>query len=63
MSKLPDDVRLQIARVTMRDVWDVSEVMKVMKMEVEAQEISSTVGVSGGVSMKRLRGHTYLSQH
>ena len=63
MSKLPDDVRLQIARVTTRDVWDVNELMKVMKTEVEAREISSTVRVSGGVPMKLLRGQTYLSQH
>ena len=61
VSKLPDDVRLQIARVTTRDVWDVSELMKVMKTEVEAQEISSTVRVSGGdVSMIHVREQTFL---
>jgi len=45
MSKISDDVKLQIARVTTRDVWDISELMRVLKAEVEARELSDTVRV------------------
>ena len=45
MSKLPGEVRLQIARVTTKDVWDVNELLHVIKGEVEARELSDTVKV------------------
>ena len=38
--KLLADVRLQIARVTTREVWDIEEILQVVKQEVEAREIS-----------------------
>ena len=46
MSKLPPEVRLQIARVSVRDIWEVEELMKVIKGEVEAREISDHVKVT-----------------
>ena len=45
MSKLPGEVCLQIARVTTKDVWDVNELLHVIKGEVEAHELSDTVKV------------------
>ena len=45
MAKLPSEVRLQIARVTNKDVWEVEELLQVIKAEVEAREISDTIKV------------------
>ena len=45
MGKLPADVRLQIARVTTREAWDVEEILQVVKREVEAREISEGVKI------------------
>lgn len=46
MSKLPAEVRLQIARVSARDVWEVDELLRVIKSEVEAREISDTIKIN-----------------
>ena len=46
MLKLPAEVRLQIARVSVKDVWEVEELLTVIKAEVEAREISDTVQVT-----------------
>ena len=46
MSKLPAEVRLQIARVSVKEVWEVEEMLTVIKSEVEAREISDTVKVT-----------------
>ncbi len=43
MSKLPADVRLQIARVTTKDVWQIEEVLSVLKSEVQAREMSNNM--------------------
>ena len=45
MSKLPGEVCLQIARVTTRDVWDMNELLHVIKGEVWACELSDTVKI------------------
>ena len=46
MSKLPAEVRLQIACVSVKEVWEVEELLTVIKSEVEAIEISDTVKVT-----------------
>ncbi|XP_028413524.1 uncharacterized protein LOC114536361 [Dendronephthya gigantea] len=46
MSKLPQDVRLQIARNTAQDVWEMSELLSVILKEVEAREISDGIKVT-----------------
>ena len=45
MAKLPSEVRLQIARVTNKDVWEVEELLQVIKAEAEACKISDTIKV------------------
>ena len=50
MTKLPSEVRLQIARVTTGDVWKVDEVLQAIKCEVDARELSDTVRVNEGRS-------------
>ena len=39
--KLPDDLRLRIARKFDNDVWELSEVLNLVKNELEAKERSS----------------------
>ena len=46
MSKLPSDVRLQVARVTTKEVWEVQELLTVIKGEVEAREIRDTIKIN-----------------
>ena len=45
MGKLPSDVRLQIAKATTREEWDVEELLQVIKQEVEAREISEDMKI------------------
>ena len=45
MSKLPQDIRLQIARKTSKEVWEISEILDVIRNEVEAREMSDGVKV------------------
>ena len=46
MSKLPADARLQVARITAKEVWEIQELLGVIKREVEAQELSDTIWLS-----------------
>ena len=46
MAKLPADVRLQVARITNKDVWNIEELLQTIKGEVEAREISDAVKTS-----------------
>ena len=39
MSKLPLEVRLQVARLTTGDVWEVEELLHIIKREVVAREL------------------------
>ena len=43
MSKLPQEVRIQVARNTAQEVWQMSELLEVIRKEVEAREISEGV--------------------
>ena len=46
MSKLPDEVKLHIARVSVKDVWEVEELMTAIKKEVEARELCDAVRIT-----------------
>ena len=46
MAKLPPEVRVQIARNTNQDVWEISDLLAVIQREVEAREISENVKVN-----------------
>ena len=45
MAKLPSDVRLQIARNAKKDVWEIEELLEIIRKEVEARELSEHVKV------------------
>ncbi len=40
MSKLPSEIRLQVARKATSDVWKIDELLDTIKFEVEAREMS-----------------------
>ena len=48
MTKLPSDLRLRIARETQQEVWNIDDLITVIKVEVEARETSE--GVKLGTS-------------
>ncbi|PFX11353.1 hypothetical protein AWC38_SpisGene24962, partial [Stylophora pistillata] len=52
MSKLPHEMRIQVARNTARVVWEMSDLLEVIRQEVEAREIRE--GVRTNVSLEKL---------
>ena len=46
MSKLPQEVQIQVARNTAQEVWQMSDILDVIRQEVEAREISEGVKVN-----------------
>ena len=67
MSKLPPEIRIQVARNTAREVWEMSDLLKVIRQEVEAREISDGVKTNVNLdkqkepSMKRPSSSTLYS--
>ena len=45
MSKLPNDIRLQVARKSSKDVWEIDELLQIIKNEVEARETSEGIKI------------------
>lgn len=52
ISQLPHEIRVQVARNTAREVWDMSELLEVIRQEVEALEISE--GVKTNVNLEKV---------
>ena len=46
MAKLPEDIRVQIARNTTKDIYEIRELLDVIQWEVEARKISDNVKVT-----------------
>ena len=51
MSKLPPEIRVQVARNAAREVWEMSDLLEVIRQEVEAREISD--GVKTSVNLEK----------
>ena len=45
MSKLPQEVRVQIAREITKDIWDITDILTVILKEVEAREVGENVKI------------------
>ena len=58
MSKLPQQIRVQIARTTTQEVWKISELLEVIKKEVDAREISESVKVDNSTASERFKFST-----
>ena len=54
MSRLPAEVRLHVARVSTKDVWEINELLKVIQAEVEAREMSDTMKIQERKGLKQL---------
>ena len=52
MSKMPSDVRLQIARKSNKDVWVIDELLQTIKIEIEAREASEATKATENSSHK-----------
>ena len=46
MARLPQEVRIQIARTTKKEIWDISEILDVILHEVEAREVRENVKIN-----------------
>ena len=46
MAKLPYDIRVQLARVTSREIWSLKELLETLRTEVEAREDGDAVKVN-----------------
>ena len=55
MSKLPSDIRLQIARKATKEAWKIDELLTAIKIEIEAREMSESTKSSGN----NQQGSTY----
>ena len=58
MSKLPSEIRLQVARKATSDVWQIEELLKTIKFEVEAREMSETTRSSEKVHNNKDKSNT-----
>ena len=45
MSRLPAEVRLHVARVSIMDVWEINELLKAIQAEVEAREMTDNMKI------------------
>jgi len=52
MSKLPDDVRLQIARNTKEEIWKIEDLLETIKTEMRAREASEGIRVTSDSTKK-----------
>ena len=63
MIKLPVDVRLHIVRVSTKDVWEITELLEVIRREVDAREMSETMKVHDKKGTDMIHGHTSKKSH
>ena len=52
MSKLPTEIRIQIARNSNTDVWNIEDLMKIIKTELEAREAGEAVKANDNFTRK-----------
>ena len=57
MSKLPTEIRVQIARLTSSEVWSIREMLELIRKEVEAREASEHVKLNN----EKKTAQSYLS--
>ena len=57
MSKLPSEIRLEIARKSTGDVWNINELLELIKIEIEEREVSE--GVKSSQQVRKPEGTPY----
>ena len=63
MLKLPNDIRLRIARETTSEIWKIDELLDVIKTEVEAREASEGTKVNTVSRPQQLLNHKTAYSH
>ncbi|XP_078374406.1 uncharacterized protein LOC144657946 [Oculina patagonica] len=58
MSKLPSEIRIEIARKSSDDVWKIEELLEIIKKELEAREASEEIKASDFTRKPTLPNHT-----
>ena len=43
ISRMPGEIALQVARETSEDIWQINEIMDIIRKEIEAREISERI--------------------
>ena len=43
ISRMPEDIALQVARKTSEDAWNIREIMDIIQREIEAREVSKKI--------------------
>eukprot|EP00794_Sanderia_malayensis_P015519 gene15519-biopygen11979 len=43
MTRLPSEIAIEVARKTTEDVWDIEEILEIVRKEIEAREVSTKV--------------------
>jgi len=59
MSKLPSDVCLQVAKITGKEVWEIQELLGVIKEEGEARELSDAIKINEKGATERYTSHRH----
>lgn len=62
MKRMPNEIALQVARKTSEDVWDINEIMEIIRKEIEARELSKGITVTERVSKPIMRVNQQQNQ-
>ena len=46
MTRLPEDIQLQVSRISSMSIWKINEVMNIIEKEIEAREVVKKFGVA-----------------
>ena len=46
VGKLPSDIRIQVARITRRDIWSLGELLELLENDFEAREMGESVKIN-----------------
>ena len=53
MAKLPQEVRIQIARETTKEIWEITDILNVISKEVEAREVGENVKINADSTVRK----------
>ena len=56
MAKLPSQMRIEIARKTSEEVWNIDDILKILKKDVEAREVGESVKASSNKNSQQQNG-------
>lgn len=63
MSKLPPEIRIQVARNTAWEVWEMSDLLQVIWQNVEAREVSDSIKANVNLEKPKPNGNRPISSN